>query len=131
MAGVAHEAELARLLEDAREQQRAISAVLRAVARSTGLQPVLDEVVGACERLCKAEYGALYLLDHGLLHVVAHHTGLGGGEYDKEHPHPVDRATAAGRAALERRPIHIPDIRADPRVLVRRSHRVLPLADRR
>ena len=49
-------------LEDMREQQRAISGVLRAVARSAGIQPVLDEVVEACERLCKAEYGALYLL---------------------------------------------------------------------
>ena len=37
-----------------------------------------------------------------------------GGEYDSEHPHALDRTTAAGRAALERRPVHIPDIRADP-----------------
>src|SRR5829696_10321950 len=75
MASVAsHDAELARQLEDVREQQRAISGVLRAVARSAGIQPVLDEVVEACERLCRADYGALYLLDHGLLHVAAHHT---------------------------------------------------------
>jgi hypothetical protein len=52
MAEVAHEAEFARRLEDACEQQRAISGVLHALARSTGLQPVLDEVVEACERLC-------------------------------------------------------------------------------
>src|SRR5262245_207464 len=54
------------------------------------------------------------MLEHGLLHVAAHHTLLGGGEYDSEHPHPLDRTTAAGRAAVERRPIHIPDIDADP-----------------
>ena len=53
----------ARELEDLREQQRAISGVLRAVARSTGLQPVLDEIVEASRRLCDADYGALYLLD--------------------------------------------------------------------
>jgi hypothetical protein len=41
-------------LEDVREEQYAISGVLRAVARSAGLQPVLDQVVEACRRLCKA-----------------------------------------------------------------------------
>ena len=115
MAGVASDdAELARQVDDLREQQRAISGVLRAVARSEGIQPVLDEVIEACERLCRAEYGALYLLEQGLLHVAAHHTLAGGGEYDSEHPHALDRTTAAGRAGVERRPVHIPDIHADP-----------------
>jgi adenylate cyclase len=115
MTGVAYgDAELARQLEDLRDQQQAISGVLRAVARSAGIQPVLDEVIQACERLCRAEYGALYLLEHGFLHVVAHHTLAGGGEYDREHPHALDRTTAAGRAGVERQPIHIPDIHADP-----------------
>ena len=115
MAGVAHgESELARQLQDVREQQRAIGGVLHAVARSAGIQPVLDEVIQACERLCRAEFGALYLLEQGLLHVAAHHTLAGGGEYDSEHPHALDRTTAAGRAAVERRPVHIPDIHADP-----------------
>ena len=46
-----------------REQQKAISGVLRALARSTDLQPVLDEVVEACRRLCAADHGALWLLE--------------------------------------------------------------------
>jgi hypothetical protein len=54
-------AELARRLEYAQEQQRAISSVLRAVAKSAGLQPVLDEVVEAATRLCRAENAELYL----------------------------------------------------------------------
>jgi class 3 adenylate cyclase/putative methionine-R-sulfoxide reductase with GAF domain len=114
MAGVSHEAELARRLEDAREQQQAISGVLHAVARSAGLQPVLDEVVEACERLCKAEYGVLYLLDQGLLHATAFDVDAEAAEYDRQHPHALDRTTAAGRAALAREPVHIPDIRSDP-----------------
>ena len=115
MAGVASDnAELARQLEDMREQQRAISGVLRAVARSAGIQPVLDEVVEACERLCRAEYGALYLLEHGLLQVVAHHTAADAAEWDRDHPHALDRTTAAGRAAVAREPVHIPDIHEDP-----------------
>jgi class 3 adenylate cyclase len=114
VAGVASDdAELARELEDLRERHSAISGVLRAVARSAGIQPVLDEVVEACERLCRADYGALYLLEHGLLHAVAHHTHAEAAEWDREHPHALDRTTAAGRAAVTREPVHIPDIRED------------------
>jgi class 3 adenylate cyclase/putative methionine-R-sulfoxide reductase with GAF domain len=114
MAGLAPEVELARQLEDVRAQQRAIGRVLRAVARSAGLQPVLDEVVEACERLCRADYGALYLLEQEHLLVVAHDTAAAGAEYDRQHPHALDRTTGAGRAAVERKTIHIPDIRDDP-----------------
>jgi class 3 adenylate cyclase len=115
MAGPATgDAELARQLEDLRAQQQAVSGVLRAVARAAGLQPVLDEVVEACRRLCKADYGALWLLEHGLLQLAVHHGSPEGAEYDREHPHALDRTTAAGRAALARETIHIPDIVADP-----------------
>jgi class 3 adenylate cyclase/putative methionine-R-sulfoxide reductase with GAF domain len=115
MAGVARDySDLAHELEDMREQQRAISGVLRAVARRAGLQPVLEEVAEACRRLCEADHGALWLLEGGLLHVGAHHGWPEGAKYDLEHPHPVDRTTAAGRAALERKPVQIPDVLADP-----------------
>jgi adenylate cyclase len=108
------EPELARKLEDLREQQRAISGVLHAVARSAGLQPVLDEVVEACRRLCKADHGGLWLLENGLLISVAHHGDAEAADYDRQHPHALDRTTAAGRAAVVRAPVHIPDIQADP-----------------
>jgi class 3 adenylate cyclase len=115
MAGMtADEPPLARQLDDLREQQRAISGVLRAGARSAGLQPVLDEVVEACRRLCSADHGALWLLEDGLLQSVAHHGEAEGAEYDRLHPHSLDRTTAAGRTALVREPVHIPDILADP-----------------
>jgi class 3 adenylate cyclase len=115
MTGVASDSpELARQLEDAREQQRAISAVLHAVARSDGLQPVLDEVVAACKRLCKADQGALYLLEDGVLHTAAHHGLPEAIAYDTSHPHALDRTSAAGRAAVTREPVNIPDIELDP-----------------
>jgi class 3 adenylate cyclase/putative methionine-R-sulfoxide reductase with GAF domain len=107
-------ADIARELEDVREQQRAISGVMRAVARSAGLQPVLDEVAEACRRLCEADYGAVWLLQDGLLHLGAHQGEPAGARYDREHPHAIDRTTAAGRAAVERRPVQIPDILDDP-----------------
>jgi class 3 adenylate cyclase len=115
MAGVASDsAELARQLEDVREQQRAISGVLRAVASSGGLQTVLDEVVEASQRLCKADQGALYLLQDGFLHSAAHHGLPEAVEYDSRHPHPLDRTSVAGRAAVTRQPVHLPDVEKDP-----------------
>jgi class 3 adenylate cyclase len=106
--------ELVREVATLREQQEAISGVLRAVARSAGLQPVLDEVAEACRRLSRADYGALWLLEGDLLVSVAHHAGEDAAAYDREHPHRLDRTTAAGRTAVMREPVHIPDIEADP-----------------
>jgi class 3 adenylate cyclase len=115
MAGVtSHTEALARQLDDLRQQQQAIGGVLRAMAGSAGLQPVLDEVIEACKRLCKADFGALYFLEDRLLHVAAFHGDAAGAEYDRDHPHPLDRSTGAGRAAVTRQPVHIPDILADP-----------------
>jgi class 3 adenylate cyclase len=114
MAGLAPDAELARQVEDLRAQQQALRGVLRAVARSVGLQPVLDEVVEAARRLCKADYGALWLLDQSLLRLAVHQGAREGAEYDREHPHALDRTTAAGRTVVERRTVHIPDILDDP-----------------
>jgi len=104
-----------RELEALREQQQAISGVLRALAQSAGLQPVLDEVVEACRRLCRADIGRLWLLDGDVLLSVAHDGGGAEGfSYDKEHPHAIDRSSAAGRAAVTRRPVHIPNVDQDP-----------------
>ena len=108
------DAELARQLADVREQQRAISGVMRAATRSAGIEPVLEEVAEACRRLCKADHGALWLLQDGLLHLGAHDGEPTGARFDREHPHALDRTTAAGRAAIERRPVQIPDIVDDP-----------------
>jgi class 3 adenylate cyclase len=114
MAGVVPESELARRLEAAEEQQRAISIVLHAVARSAGLQPVLDEIVESGRRLCAADSGALWLLEDGLLQSVAHQGGPDASAYDSRHPHAVDRTTAAGRTALLKEPVLIPDVELDP-----------------
>jgi class 3 adenylate cyclase len=116
-----------RQLEMVREQLRAISGVLSAVARSTGLQPVLDEVVDACSRLSDADNAALWLLDDGLLRSVADHGKPEYAAYDRQHPHPLDRTTVAGRTAVTRQPVHIPDVDADPEYAYRgpRPYRAL------
>ena len=107
-------AELARRLEDAREQQRAVSALLATMARAEGLQPVLEEVIAAATGLCSGGYGALYLLEGDLLHAASQSGSLEPWEYDKRHPFRIDRTTLVGRTALVRAPVHIPDILDDP-----------------
>jgi class 3 adenylate cyclase len=88
--------------------------VLRAVARSEGLQPVLDEVIEAATQLCDGEYGSLHLAKGNLLPAVSCSGSFEQWEYDKRHPHTLDRTTIVGRAALKRSPAHIPDVLADP-----------------
>jgi class 3 adenylate cyclase len=108
-------------------EREALRGVLRAVARSASLQPVLDEVVEACSRLCDADNAALWLLEDGLLRSVADYGEPEGAAYDRQHPHPVDRTTVAGRTALTQQPVHIPDIDADPEYAYRgpRPYRAL------
>jgi class 3 adenylate cyclase len=107
-------AELTRDVERLREQQRVVSNVLRAVTRSEGLQPVLDEIVESATRLCSGDNGRLWLLKDGLLHAAAHYGLQETYEYDLQHPHAIDRTSVAGRVALAQAPVHIPDILADP-----------------
>jgi len=116
MAGVVTDAaELARRLEKARERELAVGDVLRAVARSEGLQPVFEEVVGAANRICDGGYSALYLADGELFRVSV----FSGGsqeqfQYELSHPHTRDARTLVGRVALTRESVHIPDALADP-----------------
>ncbi|HEY7004398.1 MAG TPA: GAF domain-containing protein [Gaiellaceae bacterium] len=106
--------DLTREVETLREQQRAVSDVLHALAQSAGLQPVLDEVVEACRRLCGADNGGLWLLEDDQLVSVSHQIGGEPSAFDREHPHALDRTSAAGRTAVTREPIHIPDVELDP-----------------
>ena len=92
-----------RELEDVREQQRAISGVLRAVARASGLQPVLSEVAEACRRLCDADHGALWLLQGELLHLGAHDGEPDGMRYDKASARSTGRLRPAARPSSESR----------------------------
>jgi adenylate cyclase len=103
-------AEVARL----REQRQAISAVLRAVASSQGLQPVLDEIVLAARTLCDGEHSQLYLLEGDVFRVHAASEDTDEGyAYAEAHPHPLDRTTVVGRAGMARDVVQIPDVLED------------------
>jgi len=97
------------------EQQEAMSHVLRAIALSESLEDVFQAVVEAATRLCRADFGALYLRDGEVFRLSTRHDWDAGlDEFEREHPHVVDRTSAIGRVALTRDVVHIPDVKADP-----------------
>ncbi len=107
--------ELMRQLEGLREQQQALAAVLRAIARSEPLEEVLQVALGAAMRLCDGDFDSFYLVEGELLRAVVQHGGSSDqAEYERTHPHVPDRRTCVGRVALTRSTVHIPDVLADP-----------------
>lgn len=107
--------ELVRENESLREQRRAVHDVLRQVARSEGLQPVLDEIVNATVLLCRGD-AELFLAEGDLFYIQAYTEGVREDhvEYDRDNPHGRDRTTVVGRVALTGETVQIPDLLDDP-----------------
>jgi GAF domain-containing protein len=105
-----------RDLTEALEQQTATGEVLRVIASSpTELQPVLDTVIANAVRLIGAEHGHIRQYDGEFLQAVAYcNVGAEGLAAFREKPVRPGRETGPGRAFLERKPIHIPDVELDP-----------------
>jgi GAF domain-containing protein len=109
-------ARLTRELRESLQQQTATANVLEVISRSTfDLQTVLDTLAESAARLCAADKGVILQQD-GDVHLVLANYGFSPemAQYAKEHPLPGNRASAVGRAALEGRVIHIPDVLTDP-----------------
>ena len=98
------------------EQQTATSKVLEVISRSAfDLQAVFETVAESSVRLCGADRAHIFRFDGELLRmVVAHNVPQELAEYIRQNPIRPGRNSAAGRAALERRTVHIPDVLADP-----------------
>ena len=106
-----------RDLTEALGQQTATSEILRVISGSpTDVQPVFDAIVQSGTRLCDAAFGAAFRFDGHMTTFTAHHN-VTPSELETLrglYPQPAIRGTATGRAIVDRRIIHIPDIREDP-----------------
>lgn len=119
-------ATLTRELSEAQEQQKATADVLKLINRSPfELQTVFDTLVESAARVCEAERSIVYLREGTLYHIGATF-GFTPDllAYMKSHPWPAERGTAGGRAALECRPIQIPDVLADPEYTLFEGQRI-------
>ena len=110
-------------LSESLQQQTATADVLKIISRFSGdLETVLDTLVETAGRLCRADLAHMFRRRDDMYHLVA---TRGGSEFLRTHPLTPDRGTATGRAALERRAVHIPDVLQDPEYTYREGQKLV------
>jgi hypothetical protein len=102
------------------EQQTATAELLRVISTSAAdLQRVLTTVVGSAARFCGADDVAIFRLEAGGQRMAAHHGPIPVAESSLVSVVP---GSVSGRAALEPKIAHVPDVLG--RVLINRGARI-------
>jgi two-component system NtrC family sensor kinase len=97
-------------LSESLQQQTATGDVLKVIASSpTDVRPVLDAIVKSACELCEAHDALVFLGDAAELRSTAHHGPIPEGTGTI----PIQRGWAAGRAFLDREPVHVGDMLSD------------------
>jgi GAF domain-containing protein len=115
-----------RELSESLQQQTATADVLKVISRSTfDLRAVLDTLVKSAVRICRAEKGNVALLRGDTIEYIAQDGfPLDFLEYMKALHLKVQRGSVSGRAALEGKIIHVPDVLADPEFVLLDAQKV-------
>jgi signal transduction histidine kinase len=107
-------------LSESLQQQTATADVLKVISRSTfDLQTVLDTLTESAARLCEADMAAI-TRQKGGTHSYATSYGFPPDftEYAKSFPFEPKRGSVVGQTLLEAKPVHIPDVLADPEYIL-------------
>jgi GAF domain-containing protein len=103
-------------LSESLRQQTATAEVLKTISRTAfDLQRVLETLLENAVRICGAKHGMIFRYDGDCCRAAAVYNAPPGSlELWERSPIRAGRRTCVGRALLERHPVQIPDVQADP-----------------
>jgi hypothetical protein len=102
-------ARLTRELNEAREQQEAITDILRVISNSpSDVRPVLDSVAQHAALICEAQIVDISIIDNQVSRIAASFGQLQRMSSDESLP--LDRSTVTGRSICDLEPVHVADM---------------------